>query len=95
MNIHEDAQNADAKMRPETEKRLMLLLYHPRHSSDPDGLLRLARELLGMPKLSHATVMDIVEADAVRLISALERAFPDRSAGIASRTADDLKNRLV
>lgn len=76
-------------MCPETEKRLQMLLYRPRYCSDPEAVLRFAREVLGRPDLRHATIMTIGEAAAARLIPELERVFPDRTARIAARVVEE------
>ncbi len=82
-----------AAMRRETLDELMLLVYHPRHASDPERPLRFARAFLGRPGLTHATLPAIGEDEAVRLIPALSEAFPDRTAEIVARTTRDLLDR--
>lgn len=80
-------------MRRETLDELRMLVYHPRHSSDPERPLRFAREFLSRPDLMHATLPSLAEDDARRLVEALAGAFPDRSAEIAARTVRDLLDR--
>lgn len=86
------AETSDAQ-RPETRDELTMLVYHPRHASDPDRPLRFARALLGRPELTHAAIDALVEADAVRLIAALREEYPDRTAGIVARTVERLSDR--
>ena len=81
-------------MTPSTGDELRMLVYHPRHSSDPDVPLRFARGLLGLPRLTHAALAALTEADAQRLIAALREEFPDRSAAIADKVKQDLLGRL-
>ncbi|HTK04371.1 MAG TPA: hypothetical protein VL500_02210 [Candidatus Eisenbacteria bacterium] len=89
------SQNNDAAgpMSPATLDELRMLVYHPRHASDPERPLRYARRLLSRPRLAHATLGALPEADAVLLIAALREEFPDRSAGIASRVKKDMLGR--
>lgn len=84
---------ASDAMRRETYDELMLLVYHPRHASDPDRPLHFARGLLARPHLTHATLPAIGEGEARRLIAALLAAFPDRTADIVARTVRDLIDR--
>ncbi|MEY4744754.1 MAG: hypothetical protein RL272_699, partial [Candidatus Parcubacteria bacterium] len=48
-------------MRRETLDELTMLVYHPRHASDPERPLRFARELLSRPDLMHATLPLLAE----------------------------------
>lgn len=80
-------------MRAETRDELTVLVYHPRHASDPDRPLRFARAFLGRPDLTHSTIDALVDADAVRLIAALREEYPDRTAGIVARTVERLSER--
>ncbi len=84
---------ATSPLRPETEKRLRVLAYHPRHASDPDAVLRLARETLGRPDLTHRTLTAVCEGDALRLIAAIEAAFPDKRSAAAAKVKRELLNR--
>ncbi len=82
-----------AAMRRETLDELLMLVYHPRHSSDPDRPLAFARGFLARPGLTHAALPSIPERDARRLIAALVAAFPDRTAEIVARAVRDLIDR--
>lgn len=86
------ADSSDAK-RAETLRELMLLVYHPRHASDPDRPLRFARAFLAMPTLAHATLPSLTQEDAARLVAALREEFPDRRASIVRRVTDQLLDR--
>lgn len=86
--------NASGAMRPETRDELTMLVYHPRHASDPDRPLRFARTFLGRPDLMHSTIDALVDADALRLIAALRQEYPDRTAGLVTRVAQELTDRL-
>ena len=81
-------------MQPETRAALELLAYHPRHSSDPDAVLRFSSVLLGRNDLTHRTFLDIGEADALRLIEALRRRFPDKRAATAAKVVKTMMDRL-
>lgn len=82
-----------AAMRRETRDELLMLVYHPRHASDPERPLRFARGFLSRPDLMHATLPSLAEDDARRLVAALAAEFPDRSAEIVARTVRDLLDR--
>jgi hypothetical protein len=85
--------NAPGAMRQETRDELTMLVYHPRHASDPDRPLRFARAFLGRPDLAHSTLDALVEEDAARLIAALRSEFPDRTQGLVARVVSDLADR--
>jgi hypothetical protein len=87
------AENASGAMRPETRDELVLLVYHPRHASDPDRPLRFARAFLGRPELTHASIDALADADASRLIAALRQEYPDRTAGLVARVSRELSDR--
>lgn len=87
-------EHTEATACPETVARLKILAYHPRHSSNPDETLRFAREFLGRDDLSHATLLSLGEADALRLIDALARRFPDNRAGTAKKVTRQMLDRL-
>jgi hypothetical protein len=87
-------QAAPAPIRPETREKLELLAYHPRHSSDPDAVLAIARDLLGRTDLTHGTLLSIGEDEAQRLIRALERRFPDKRHKVAAKVKRELTSRL-
>lgn len=81
-------------MQPPTSDELRMLVYHPRHASDPDRPLRFARRLLGRPGLTHAELVRLPEKEARRLIAALREEFPDRTAAIADKVKKELLGRL-
>lgn len=85
--------HAPSAMRAETRDELTMLVYHPRHASDPDRPLRFARTFLGRPDLTHATIDALVDADALRLIAALRQEYPDRTAGLVARVSRELGDR--
>lgn len=85
--------NAPSAMRAETRDELTMLVYHPRHASDPDRPLRFARAFLGRPDLTHSTIDALADDDASRLIAALRQEYPDRTAGLVSRVARELSDR--
>jgi hypothetical protein len=86
-------EHTEATASPETAARLKILAYHPRHSSNPDTTLRFAREFLGRDDLTHQTLLLLGEADALRLIEALERRFPDKRAGTAAKVTRTMLDR--
>lgn len=89
------SQNNDAAapMSAATLDELRMLVYHPRHASDPERPLCFARALLGSKKLSHAALASLPETDARRLIAALKKEFPDRRAAIVARVTKELLDR--
>ncbi|HTM68977.1 MAG TPA: hypothetical protein VL426_06805 [Candidatus Binatia bacterium] len=89
-----DLTNASAAMSPATADELRMLVYHPRHASDPDRPLRFARQLLGRPALTHAALPSLPATEADRLIAALKAEFPDRTASITDKVRKELLGRL-
>lgn len=85
--------DSSAAMRPETLRELTVLVYHPRHASDPDRPLRFARAFLAMPGLAHATLAALSQDDGERLVAALRIEFPDRSTAIVKSVTDELLGR--
>lgn len=85
---------AGTPIRPETRRRLSLLLYHPRHSGDPDVVLRFARQRLGRPSAVQSDILRLPEEEARQLADALEQAFPDRTTGLAAKVAKEFGDRL-
>lgn len=93
--MHLDAtslQSGQSPMLPETRKRLETLLYASGRCTDADRLLRFMCEILGR-QVDHRTVVQATEDEAQRLIAAFERAFPDRSAGIAAQVIEEISDR--
>jgi len=93
MELADRHNGATGQMSSATLDELRMLVYHPRHASDPERPLRFARSLLSMPRLAHATLGALPEADALRLIAALQAEFPDRSVGIAARVKKEMLDR--
>ncbi len=91
MDTH--ANDDAAAMRAETARELALLVYHPRHGSDPEAALRLCRGLLGRPDLTHAALERLTEREARTLIAALREARPDRTSDLKAKVAQDLLGR--
>lgn len=86
-------EHTEATASPETVARLKILAYHPRHQSNPDEALRFACEFLGRNDLTHETLLSLGETDALRLIAALSRRFPDKRAGTAAKVTRQLLDR--
>jgi hypothetical protein len=89
-----EAVQADpSSMREGTRKALRRFFFDPRHSSDPEAVLRFSRDVLGMPGLTIAGALALEERDALRLIDALRAAFPDKTAAAAARAAEKISGR--
>jgi len=94
MQIDVTPQSGNSPILPETRKSLEVLLYASGRLTDMGRILRFARTTLGLPDLTHRTIVQVNESQAQCLMAAFNRAFPDPQAGISSRLVDQISNCL-